>query len=149
MKSVLAQLIADHLVRLEIEPPAEIIVDHPKVRSIGDLARHQADVEGFFSATLVGKERPPKLTRETHGDAASIVKAMAPVREQLAAHVDSEMKEVSRQAGAVDSVRVAVLAALNIADECFRLRAQAGEAGAKLQKRAARLAEELGTALGE
>lgn len=69
--------------------------------------------------------------------------------EQLAAHVDSEMKEVSRQAGAVDSVRVAVLAALNIADECFRLRAQAGEAGTKLQKRAARLAEELGTALGE
>ncbi len=65
------------------------IVDHPKVRSIGDLARHQADVEGFFSATLVGKERPPKLTRETHGDAASIVKAMAPVREQLAAHVDA------------------------------------------------------------
>jgi uncharacterized damage-inducible protein DinB len=64
------------------------IVDHPKVRSIGDLARHQADVEGLFLATLVGRERPPKLTRETHGDAASIVKAMAGVREQLAAHVE-------------------------------------------------------------
>jgi cell division protein ZapA len=69
--------------------------------------------------------------------------------EQLAAHVDSEMREIGRQAGAVDSLRVAVLAALNIADECFRLRGQAGEAGAKLQKRAARLAEELGSALGE
>lgn len=72
--------------------PAELdrkIVDHPKVRSIGDLARHQADVEGFFCATLVGKERPPKLTRETHGDAAGIVKAMAGGREQLAAHVDT------------------------------------------------------------
>lgn len=69
--------------------------------------------------------------------------------EQLAAHVDAEMREVSRQAGAVDSVRVAVLAALNIADECFRLRSQAGEVGAKLQQRATRLAEELGSALGE
>ena len=65
------------------------IVDHPKVRSIGDLARHQADVEGLFWATLAGKERPAKLTRESHGDAASIVKAMADVREGLAAHVES------------------------------------------------------------
>ena len=42
--------------------------------------------------------------------------------EQLAAYVDEQMREVSKSAGAVDSVRVAVLAALNIADECFRLR---------------------------
>lgn len=76
----------ENLTRAELDRK---IVDHPKVRSIGDLARHQADVEGFFLATLTGKERPPKLTRETHGDAASIVKAMAEVREQLAAHVDS------------------------------------------------------------
>ena len=69
--------------------------------------------------------------------------------EQLAKHVDTEMREVSKHAGAVDSVRVAVLAALNIADECFRLRSAAGDTGAKLQKRAARLAEELGSALGE
>ena len=47
--------------------------------------------------------------------------------EQLAAYVDAQMREVSRAAGAVDSVRVAVLAALNIADECFRLRAEAGQ----------------------
>src|SRR6266480_4150399 len=31
--------------------------------------------------------------------------------EELAAHVDAQMREVSRTAGAVDSVRVAVLAA--------------------------------------
>ena len=37
--------------------------------------------------------------------------------EQLAAYVDEKMREVSRTSGAVDSVRVAVLAALNIADE--------------------------------
>ncbi len=65
------------------------MVNHPKVRSIGDLARHQADVEGFFGATLQGRERPPKLTRETHPDAASILKAMAGSREQLAAYVDT------------------------------------------------------------
>lgn len=74
------------------------VVDHPKVRSIGDLARHQADVEGFFLATLAGKERPPKLTRETHGDAGSIVKGMARVREQLAAHVRSlRLEDLDRE----------------------------------------------------
>ena len=65
------------------------IVDHPKVRSIGDLARHQADVEGFFFATLAGKDRPAKLTPETHGDAAALVRAIAAVSEQLATHVDT------------------------------------------------------------
>ena len=65
------------------------IVSHPKVRSIGELARHQADVEGFFFATLAGKERAPKLTPETHGDAAVLVMAMAAAREQLATHVDA------------------------------------------------------------
>ena len=46
--------------------------------------------------------------------------------QKLAAFVDEEMKDVSRASGAVDSLRVAVLAALNLADECFRLR-QEGE----------------------
>jgi len=69
--------------------------------------------------------------------------------EELAGFVDGQMREVSRAAGAVDTVRIAVLAALNIADECFRLRGSAGETGAKLQKRAARLAEELGGVLGD
>jgi cell division protein ZapA len=49
--------------------------------------------------------------------------------EKLAAYVDEQMREVSRASGAVDSVRVAVLAALNLADECLRLRTQAEEAG--------------------
>ena len=49
--------------------------------------------------------------------------------EKLAAFVDGQMTEVSRGSGAVDSVRVAVLAALNIADECFRLREEVAHAG--------------------
>ena len=78
------------------------------------------------------------------GDAAYVQK--------LAAFVDEEMKDVSRASGAVDSLKVAVLAALNLADECFRLR-QEGEdkhaGGASLDDRAMRLARKLGAVLGE
>ena len=42
--------------------------------------------------------------------------------EQLAAYVDGQMKEVARSTSTVDSLRVAVLAALNVADELFRAR---------------------------
>ena len=69
--------------------------------------------------------------------------------EELAAHVDAQMREVSKTAGAVDSVRVAVLAALNIADECFRLRRQVREADEKAAKRAEGLVRELTAVLGE
>jgi cell division protein ZapA len=76
--------------------------------------------------------------------------------EKLAAFVDEQMKEISRASGAVDSVRIAVLAALNIADECFRLRREVAEAEARgrgaataSDDRIARLAQKLGAALGE
>lgn len=71
---------------------------------------------------------------------------------KLAAFVDEEMKDVSRASGAVDSLRVAVLAALNLADEIHRLRElaeQKGASGALLDERAMRLARKLGVALGE
>ena len=42
--------------------------------------------------------------------------------EQLAASVDAKMRAVSAMGGTVDSLRVAVLAALNIADELAQLR---------------------------
>jgi cell division protein ZapA len=69
--------------------------------------------------------------------------------EQLAAYVDEQMREVSRGSGAVDSVRIAVLAALNIADECFRQREALGKAGSTTRQKANRLAKELSAALGE
>lgn len=69
--------------------------------------------------------------------------------EKLAAHVDEQMREVSRAGGAVDSVRIAVLAALNLADECFRLRGQVEEAEKGARTRVEKLARELGAALGE
>ncbi len=42
--------------------------------------------------------------------------------EQLAATVDAKMRAVSAHGGTVDSLRVAVLAALNLADELTMLR---------------------------
>jgi len=69
--------------------------------------------------------------------------------EELAAHVDAQMQEVGRSAGAVDSLRVAVLAALNIADECFRLRADLREADDRAAGKATALARELAAALEE
>ena len=69
--------------------------------------------------------------------------------EELAAHVDAQMREVSKTAGAVDSVRVAVLAALNIADECFRLRAGSDGALGEAQRRARALARELDAVLSD
>ena len=51
--------------------------------------------------------------------------------EALAAFVDGQMKDVSRSSGAVDSLRIAVLAALNLADEVFRLRREVEEAQAR------------------
>jgi len=68
--------------------------------------------------------------------------------ERLAAFVDKHMKDVAAAAGAVDSVRVAVLAALNIADELMQAR-QAGGREAALGQRAAALAHELEAALAE
>lgn len=71
--------------------------------------------------------------------------------EQLAAQVDSQMKDVARNAGVVDTVRIAVLAALNLADECARQRGstEAGRQQEALQARAKELAQELSAALGE
>ena len=67
--------------------------------------------------------------------------------EELAAYVDAQMREVSRSGGAVDSVRIAVLAALNIADELFRVRERVREAGGDAREQAARLARELSAVL--
>ena len=69
--------------------------------------------------------------------------------EQLAAYVDEKMREVSRGSGAVDSVRIAVLAALNIADEGFRNKEALGKANGATRQKANRLAKELATALGD
>lgn len=67
--------------------------------------------------------------------------------QQLAARVDAEMREVGKAAGAVDSLRVAVLAALNIADEVFRLRNGSDGALGEARRRAEALARQLDAVL--
>ena len=55
----------------------------------------------------------------------------------LAAYVDSRMERVGRELASTDGVRLAVLAALNIADELFRARADSSGASSRLLARAA------------
>jgi cell division protein ZapA len=68
--------------------------------------------------------------------------------ERIATFVDREMTEVGKMAGAVDSVRIAVLAALNITDQLFQAR-ESQDGAKELDSRAAGLARELSVVLGE
>jgi cell division protein ZapA len=58
---------------------------------------------------------------------------------ELAAFVDEKMQLASRETPAGDTLKLAVLAALNIADECFRAR----DEGRRHQNDVAHRAEEL------
>ena len=83
-------------------------------------------------------DKPSHVQVEIFGQSYAVKAGADPgYVEQLAAYVDSKMQEMSRSSGAVDSVRIAVLAALTLADECFQLKNQSGEAEDKAQKRAA------------
>ncbi len=102
-------------------------------------------------------DKPSYVQVEIFGQSYAVKPGEDPAYvERLAAFVDEQMKEVSRASGAVDSLRVAVLTALNLADECFRLRREAeqthgrpGPARGASEERVKRLARVLGTALGE
>ncbi|MEO8502321.1 MAG: cell division protein ZapA [Acidobacteriota bacterium] len=68
--------------------------------------------------------------------------------QELAASVDRKMREIAGSGSKVDPGRVAVLAALNLADELFRQqRLREGER-VNIEETAARLAEALASALG-
>jgi cell division protein ZapA len=67
--------------------------------------------------------------------------------EELAAQVDAQMREVSKQSGAVDTVRIAVLAALNIAAELKDARTRIEQADDKTRLRAEMLARVLSSAI--
>ena len=59
--------------------------------------------------------------------------------ESVASHVDRKMREISATTPTVDSLKVAILAAVNIADEYFQLKVE-GEA---IEDRIAEKAEQL------
>jgi cell division protein ZapA len=68
---------------------------------------------------------------------------------ELAAYVDSKMRLISQQAATVDSLRVAVLAALNIADEFHMLKRKYDGVAGDYNARAEQLAGALDEVLGE
>lgn len=67
---------------------------------------------------------------------------------ELAAYVDMKMRAASRESTAGDSLKIAVLAALNIADECFRIQNDDDIRRARLTHRAEELERMLDMALG-
>ncbi|MHB8303304.1 MAG: cell division protein ZapA [Acidobacteriaceae bacterium] len=73
--------------------------------------------------------------------------------QQLSALVDAKMRAVAQHGTTVDSLRVAVLAALNIADELVTLRQQrdalAGNVARNIKSRAETLAEMLDAVLDD
>jgi cell division protein ZapA len=62
---------------------------------------------------------------------------------KLAEYVDMKMRAVSEQTATVDSVRLAVLAALNIADEYHLLKRQLQSPPAEVRQRTSKLASAL------
>ena len=65
--------------------------------------------------------------------------------ESLAAHVDKRMRELAETSSTVDSLKVAVLAAVNIADEYYRLKLS----GEGVEDRIHEMTEQIGGLLDE
>lgn len=65
----------------------------------------------------------------------------------LAGYVDRRMRQVAERVGSGDALRVAVLAALNIADDYYQQRRALERREEEVDRRARELAEQLGTAL--
>lgn len=60
---------------------------------------------------------------------------------ELAAYVDAKMKEVQKGTGTVDPHRVAILAALTISDELYRLRERSSDFEKSTERAVQRLLE--------
>ena len=67
--------------------------------------------------------------------------------QELADTVDQRMQEASRLSGSTESGRVAILAALNLADELFQCRERQEEDRGGVQERLAKLTADLEGAL--
>lgn len=86
---------------------------------------------------------------EIHGQQYPIRSGLDPAYvAELAAYVDQKMRAASRETTAGDTLKIAVLAALNIADECFRIRADERRRHDTITTRAEELERMLDLALG-
>ena len=66
---------------------------------------------------------------------------------ELAAYVETKMRAASESAPSSDMLGLAVLVALNLADECFRARRQESSSHGELHERALRLEQLVDTVL--
>ena len=86
---------------------------------------------------------------EIHGQQYPIRSGLDPAYvAELATYVDAKMMAASRETIAGDTTKIAVLAALNIADECFRVQAEERRRRDSLTSRAEELERMLDMALG-
>jgi cell division protein ZapA len=69
--------------------------------------------------------------------------------QELAALVDGKMRDISRQVQTVDTGKIAVLAALNLADELVQCRQRQDGDWGNVQETVTSLADDLGKALQE
>ena len=83
------------------------------------------DVEIFGSTYHVRGDKDPELPQE------------------LAGLVDGKMREIAQQVSTVDTAKIAILAALNIADELLQCRKQQEGERVEIQDKVTRLAERL------
>ncbi len=68
--------------------------------------------------------------------------------QSLADLVDQKMREVAQHASTADTARIAILAALNMADELFRIQKRQEGERVEIREKVAELTEELTRALG-
>ena len=68
--------------------------------------------------------------------------------QSLADLVDRKMREVARHAKTADTARIAILAALNLADELFQTQSRQEGERVEIREKVAELTEELSQALG-
>lgn len=95
-------------------------------------------------------EQPPRVVHvEIHGQRYPIRTGLdAAYVAELAAHVDAKMQAAARETPSGDTIKLAVLAALNIADEFFRARDDETNRLASVVNRAGELERMLDLALG-
>ena len=90
----------------------------------------------------------PVVTVEIAGQRYPIRSGLEPAYViELAAYVDRKMRVATESAPASDMMGLAVLVALNLADECFRARQQSSSAHGELNERALRLEQLVDDAL--
>ena len=89
---------------------------------------------GFASDGSGGAPKPDAVSVEIYDQVYNLRGSDAEYIRQLAAVVDAKMRSVAAHGGTADSLRVAVLAALNIADELMAQRARRDSLTARLDR---------------